>query len=96
MGFAPIGSATITPPSALSGRGIGSTLLQSTNTTLPSQFNPIFTNSPPFTTSVQGGSASGLLSGWDPVAGLGMPPRSFTSSTQGQTSVSASQLIDHQ
>ena len=37
-----------------------------------------------------------MLSGWDLVAGLGMPPGSFTSSTQGQTSASASQLIDHQ
>jgi hypothetical protein len=82
MGFAPIGSATITPPSVSSGGGIGSMLPQPINTTLPPQFNPIFTNSPPFTTSVQGGSASGLLSGWDLVTGLGMPPGSFTPSTQ--------------
>jgi len=96
MGFAPIGLATITPPSVSSGGGIGSTLPQPANITLPPQFNPVFTNSPPFTTSVQGGSASGLLSGWDPVTGLGMPPGSFTPSTQRQTNASASQQMGYQ
>jgi len=74
----------------------GSTFPQPADTTSPSQFGPVFTNSTPLTSSVQRGSASGLPLGWDPVTGFGMPPVLFTPLTQGQTNTSASQPMGHQ
>ena len=71
----------------------GSTFPQPADTTSPSQFGPVFTNSTPLTSSVQRGSASGLPLGWDPVTGFGMPLGLFTPLTQGQTNTSASQPI---
>jgi hypothetical protein len=98
MNFAPVGSTTVTSlvPLGQSEGGNGSTFPQPAGTTLPPQFNPVFTNSPPFTTSVQGGSTSGLPLGWDPVTGFGMPPGSFTPSTLGQNNTSPSQPMGHQ
>ena len=99
MYSAPVGSTTVTPPSAplsQSEGGNGSTFPQPAGTTLPPQFNPVFTNSPPFTTSVQGGSASGLPLGWDPVTKFGMPSGLFTPSTLGLNNTSASQPMGHQ
>lgn len=96
MNFTPVGSATVTSPSALQGGNNSSTAPQPMGTTLPAQFNLVFTNSPLFITSVQGGSSSGLTTGWDPVTGFGMPPNSFTPSTLGQNSTSASQTASHQ
>ena len=84
MNFTPVGPATITPPmtsQSQSDGSIGST--QPTNTTLPPQFNAIFTNSTMMTSSVQGGSMSGYPLGWDLATGLGMTPGSFNSSTMG-------------
>jgi len=84
MNFTPVGSATITPPMTSqrqSDGSIGST--QPTNTTLPPQFNPIFTNSTMMTSSVQGRSMSGYPLGWDLATGLSMTPGSFNSSTMG-------------
>ena len=97
MNFTPVGPATITPPmtsQSQSDGSIGSTQL--TNTTLPPQFNPIFTNSTMMTSSAQGGSMSGYPLGWDLATGLGMTPGSFNSSTMGQNSASASQPMSQQ
>ena len=98
MNFAPIGSTTVTSLVSLgqSEGGNGSTFPQPAGTTLPPQFNHIFTNSPPFITSVQAGSASGLPLGWDPVTEFGMPSGLFTPSTLGQNNTSASQPMGHQ
>ena len=59
--FASAASATVTPPSvplSYSEGGNGSAFSQQANTTLLPQFNPVYTNSSSFTTSVQGGFAS--------------------------------------
>jgi hypothetical protein len=99
MNSAPIGSTTVTPPSAplsQSEGGNGSTFPQSINTTLPPQFGPVFTNSPPFITSVQGGSTSRSPVECDLVTSFGMPPGSFSPSTLGQNNTSASQPMSHQ
>ena len=77
MSFTPMGSTAAMVPSASFSRPegrSGPTFSQLPSTTLPLQTDPVFTNSPPITTSVQGGSASGFMIGWDLVTGFGMPP----------------------
>lgn len=94
MSFASNGSTVPIPSSFVPGQSEGdgsSAIPQPINATLTPQLNPIFTNSSPITKSVQGGPISGSPLGWNPVAGFGMPPGSFTLSTSGQKDVSASQ-----
>jgi len=74
--FTPVGSATLTPPSA--------SLPQPNGATLPPQTDTVFTSSPPITTTVPGGSTSGFPLGWDPVTRFGMPPEAFVPSSSGQ------------
>ena len=93
------GSTAATDPSASGSRPEGSTgpmFSQLAGTTLPSQTDPVFTNSAPITTTVQGGFASGLPIGWDPATGFGMPPGFFTPSGTGQGSPSASTPMVYQ
>ena len=86
--FTPVGSATLTPPSA--------SLPQPNGATLPPQTDTVFTSSPPITTTVPGGSASGFPLGWDPVTGFGMPPEAFVPSSSGQNNTVTSQQMDQQ
>ena len=97
MNFTPIGSATTTPPVVSQSQPKGSIgVTQPIGSTVPPQFNPVFTSSTPLTTSMQGGFASGYPLGWDPTTGLGMPLEFFIPSTVGQTSASASQPAGQQ
>ena len=86
--FTPVGSATLTPPSA--------SLPQPNGATLPPQTDTVFTSSPAITTTVPGGSASGFSLGWDPVTRFGMPPEAFVPSSSGQNNKVTSQQMDQQ
>ena len=86
--FALVGSTTVVPPSASSS--------QLANATLPPQTDPVFTNSPPLTAIVPGGSASGFPLGWDPAIGFGMPPETFIPSSSRQNNTVTSQQMNHQ
>ena len=97
MNFTPIGSATTTPPVVSQSQPKGSIgVTQPIGSTVLPQFNLVFTNSTPLTTSMQGGFALGYPLGWDPATSLGMPPEIFFPSGAGQTSASASQPIPQQ
>ena len=96
MGFSSIGLATITSPLVAPKGSSSSAFPQTTGTTLPFQFPPIFTNSTTTAASAQGGFASGVLVGWDPITGFGMPPGSFAPSTLEQNNASASQPMNPQ
>ena len=92
MGFAPMGSTTATAPSASAGRSEESNdqvPSQTTGVTSLHQTNPVFSTTPPVTTTVQDGSTSGFLKGWGSVNGLGMPPEFFTPLSTAQFSASA-------
>ena len=58
--------------------------------------DPIYSTTPPVTTSVQDGSASVLPKGWNPVTGYGMHPDFFTTPVKGQFNASASQPMASQ
>ena len=86
LNFTPIGSATTTPPVVSQSQPKGSIgVTQPIGSTMLPQFNLVFTNSTPLTTSMQGGFALG-----HPATSLGMPPEIFFPSGAGQTSTSAS------
>ena len=95
--FAPTGSATAVPPINPQTQAEGSIgVLQPIGTTVPPQFNPVFTSSTPMATHAQGGFMTGFPAGWDPSSSLGMPPEFMIPSTMGQASSSASQLANQQ
>jgi len=52
---------------------------------------PVYTNTLPIPTTVQGGSTSGFPKGWDPMTGYGMPLDFFTTPFKAQFNASASQ-----
>ena len=89
MVFAPTRSVTIVPPIVPQSQAEGSIgISQPIGSIVPPQFIPVFTNSTPMTTSVQGGFMPGYPVGWDPTTCLGMPPEFFIPSTVGQASSS--------
>ena len=91
MIFAPIGSATTVPPVIAQTQTEGNIALsQPIGTTVPPQFSPVFTNSTPMATHVQGGFMIGFPIGWDPASGLGMPSEFLIPSTMEQASSLAS------
>ena len=97
MNFTPIRSATTTPSVVSQSQPKGSIrVTQPIGSTVPPQFNLVFTNSTPLTTSMQGGFALEYPLGWDLATSLGMPPEIFFPSGAGQTSTSASNPIGQQ
>ena len=96
MSFSPVGSATVTPPLATPEGSSSSVFPQMAGTTLPFQFPPVFTNATSMIASAQGGFASGVPVGWEPITGFGMPPGSFSPSTLGQDNTSTSQPMGPQ
>ena len=58
--------------------------------------DPIYSTTPPIATTVQDGSASVFLKGWDPATGNGMHPDFFSTPPKMQFNASASQPIASQ
>ena len=69
---------------------------QTTATASAATVAPVYTTTPPISTTVQDGSTSGFPNGWNPMTGYGMPPDFFTTPVKGQFNTAASQPMNSQ
>ena len=97
MVLSPTGSTTETSPIDPQAQSDGNIAdAQPISTTAPTQFPPMYTSSTPMATHAQENYMTGFPVGWNPATGFGMPPEYMVSSSAGQPSSSASQLMNQQ
>ena len=89
-------AAALSAQDSQAGTGNSQTPPQMTTAALAGTADPIYSTTPPITTTVQDGSASVFPKGWNPATGYGMHPDFFSTPPKMQFNALASQPIASQ
>ena len=89
-------AAALSAPNSQAGTSNNQTPPQVATTALAVTTDPIYSTTPPITTSVQDGSASVFPKGWNPITGCGMHPDFFSTPPKMQFKASVSQPMTSQ
>jgi hypothetical protein len=89
-------AAALSAQNSQAGTSNNQVLPQVTTATPTATADPIYSTTPPITTSVQDGSTSVFPKGWNSMTGYGMPPDFFSTPIKAQFNASASQPMTSQ